>query len=111
MMIHSVNGCSSGNYRMQRWLSQTCMSHNSIHKECQCPKPFTLFPFPTQMQNAKGRKEWIMNIYRKDDVTGKIALLRNIYDRFEMNFLLRKIKKGQRSWNQLQFKTIIRKQK
>ena len=35
-----------------------------------------------------------MNIYRKDDVSGKIALLRNIYDRFEMNFLLRKIKKG-----------------
>ena len=74
MPVCAVLDCGNGEYKLNRWKSDNCMSHPGFKKgvgQCICPPPFVLYPFPTERRNPEGRKKWIQLLNRKDKATGK----------------------------------------
>lgn len=63
----SVIGCGNSGAKLKKWLKILCPTHqcNQGSGWCNCPPPFTLFTFPTQMRDNDRRQRWIKTINRK----------------------------------------------
>ncbi|XP_019621910.1 PREDICTED: uncharacterized protein LOC109468106 [Branchiostoma belcheri] len=62
-----VIGCHNGGRKLKRWRDETCTIHNRVHFSCECPEPFRLHPFPTELQKPEARKEWTRRVCRQDE--------------------------------------------
>ena len=63
-----VVGCANSGARLEKWMAQVCTNHECLlgQGRCDCPPPFTLFPFPTEKRDESGRLRWQRLINRKD---------------------------------------------
>jgi hypothetical protein len=64
-----VFGCSNSDYTLERWRQLECDIHTGSKKgrdTCNCPPPFTLYPFPTERKASGLRLQWIKLINRQD---------------------------------------------
>lgn len=70
----AIVGCHNGTYRLDKWRKTYCEIHNINHGTgcCICKPPFKLFPFPSEVKDPEGRKQWIANVNRIDTQTGQI---------------------------------------
>lgn len=73
MKYCAVVGCSNGTFQISKWQSENCEIHGTRNGLgcCDCPKPFELFPFPTDKKDAEARKRWNKLMNRTDVKTGK----------------------------------------
>ena len=64
--VCAVTCCKNNGYKLAKWNSKICDVHDKLRKHCDCPKPFDLFPFPTERKNQYGRRMWVKLIQRKN---------------------------------------------
>ena len=55
----AIVGCSNSTYRINKWKNEICDSHNVQHRDCECPRPFKLHMFPSELRNGERRMEWV----------------------------------------------------
>lgn len=61
-------GCGNSGARLKKWMDNLCPVHECSQGRgiCDCVPPFSLFPFPTDLQSSERRQQWIKLIDRKD---------------------------------------------
>ena len=56
----AVVGCRNSNYRLKQWKKKDCTEHKDrSHRNCSCPRPFTLRHFPSKLLTLERRNVWI----------------------------------------------------
>ena len=55
----AIVGCSNSTYRINKWKNEICDLHNVQHRDCECPRPFRLHMFPSELRNGERRMEWV----------------------------------------------------
>ena len=65
----AVFGCGNSGARLKKWMDNLCPVHECSQGRsiCDCTPPFSLFPFPTDLQSSERRQQWIKLINRKDE--------------------------------------------
>ena len=65
----AVFGCGNSGARLKTWMDNLCPVHECSQGRgiCDCTPPFSLFPFPTDLQSSERRQQWIKLINRKDE--------------------------------------------
>ena len=63
--VCAVTSCKNNGYKLQKWMNKQCDEHKCTHRECPCPRPFTLFSFPSEKKDSDVRTKWAQLINRK----------------------------------------------
>ncbi|XP_069121866.1 uncharacterized protein [Argopecten irradians] len=63
--VCAVSSCKNNGYKLQKWLNTSCEKHQCFNKECDCPRPFRLIPFPTEKKDPETRLKWAKLLQRK----------------------------------------------
>ncbi|XP_077866166.1 uncharacterized protein LOC144353499, partial [Saccoglossus kowalevskii] len=58
--VCAVTGCQNHTRKLRQWKTLPCEKHECNYGtgECDCPPPFTLFPFPTEIKDSSARTRW-----------------------------------------------------
>ena len=59
-----VYGCHNNAYKIKKWKTDLCNTHNIKHEACDCRSPYIMLTFPTK--NLDMRNEWIRRVNRKN---------------------------------------------
>ncbi|XP_020912997.1 uncharacterized protein LOC110250723 [Exaiptasia diaphana] len=70
-----VVGCNNSGKSLHKWASQQCEIHSCLRgtSPCDCPPPFKLFPFPTELKHNEARKRWT-KLIKREESNGKVWL-------------------------------------
>ncbi|XP_033758100.1 uncharacterized protein LOC117340449 [Pecten maximus] len=63
--VCAVTSCKNNGYKLQKWLNHACETHQCLKRDCECPRPFKLIPFPTNKKDPETRLKWAQLIHRK----------------------------------------------
>ena len=64
--VCAIATCRNNGYKLRKFEKSFCDTHQCLKKQCSCPKPFKLFPFPTELKDPEGRLKWAQLVRRKN---------------------------------------------
>ena len=59
LLVCEVGGCGNTSKEILEYKRLYCKKHHCLNHICFCSPPFTLFPFPSELEDSEKRQKWI----------------------------------------------------